>query len=205
MIDELIEEKAASTEYPVIDLLKNRWSPRAFSSNPIEDEKIMSLLEATRWAPSCFNEQPWNFILFKNENHEEFNKIIDVLSPGNQLWAKNAPLIMLSVAKINFEQNRKSNRHALHDVGSAVTNLTIQATSMGLYVHQMAGFDSEKAKNFSTFPTVMNRYLQLLLVITIISRTFLKNSKKPNRQIGVENLFLILSLMLSGIKNPFKC
>ena len=152
MIDELIEEKVASTEYPVIDLIKNRWSPRAFSGNTVEEEKIMSLLEAARWAPSCFNEQPWNFILFKKENQEEFNKIIDVLSPRNQLWAKNAPLIMLSVAKINFEHNRKLNRHASHDVGSAVTNLTIQATSMGLYVHQMAGFDSEKAKQLFKIP-----------------------------------------------------
>jgi nitroreductase len=152
MIDELIEEKVASTEYPVIDLIKSRWSPRALSGDPVEEEKIMSLLEAARWAPSCFNEQPWNFILFKKENQEEFNKIIDVLSPRNQLWAKNAPLIMLSVAKANFERNGKTNRHALHDVGAAVTNLTLQATSMRLYVHQMAGFNSEKAKQLFNIP-----------------------------------------------------
>ena len=152
MIDELIEEKVASTEYPVINLIKNRWSPRALSSDPVEEEKIMSLLEAARWAPSCFNEQPWNFILFKKEIQDEFNNVIDVLSPRNQLWAKNAPLIMLSVAKTNFERNGKMNRHALHDVGAAVTNLTLQATSMGLYVHQMAGFDSEKTKQLFNIP-----------------------------------------------------
>ncbi|MCW9066473.1 MAG: nitroreductase family protein [Ignavibacteriaceae bacterium] len=152
MIDELIEEKIASTEFPVIDLIKNRWSPRAFSSDPVEEEKIMSLLEAARWAPSCFNEQPWNFIIFKKENRVEFNKIIDVLSPRNKQWAKDAPLILLSVAQANFERNGKANRHALHDVGAAVTNLTLQATSMGLYVHQMAGFDSEKAKQLFNIP-----------------------------------------------------
>jgi nitroreductase len=110
------------------------------------------MLEAARWAPSCFNEQPWNFIIFEKESSEEFNKIVDILSPKNQLWARNAPLIMLSVAKINFERNGKFNRYALHDVGAAVTNMTLQATSMGLYVHQMAGFDSEKAKELFNIP-----------------------------------------------------
>ena len=152
MIDELIEEKIASTEFPVIDLIKNRWSPRAFSNEPIEEEKISSLLEAAKWAPSCYNEQPWNFILFKKENPEEFNKILNVLSPGNRLWAQNAPLIMLSVAKMNFERNNNFNRYSLYDVGSAVTNLTMQATSMGLYVHQMAGFDAEKAQQLFKIP-----------------------------------------------------
>ena len=152
MIDELIEEKVASTEYPVIDLIKNRWSPRAFSSEPIEHEKIMSMLEAARWAPSSFNEQPWNFIIFNKEDEEAFSKIMDILSPRNQRWAGNAPVIMLSVAKVNFERNGKSNKYSLHDVGGAVANLTLQATSMGLYVHQMAGFDSEKAKKVFNIP-----------------------------------------------------
>ena len=152
MIDEIINDKVAETEYFVIDLVKNRWSPRAFSRTPIEHEKIMPLLEAARWAPSGFNEQPWNFILFKKENREEFNKIIDILSPRNQLCAKNAPLIMLSVARINFERNGKFNRHSLHDVGAAVNSMTLQATSMGLFVHQMAGFDAEKAKEQFNIP-----------------------------------------------------
>jgi len=152
MIEELIEKKVATTEYPVIDIIKKRWSPRAFSSTPIEEEKIMSLLEAARWTPSCFNEQPWNFIIFKKENQEEFRKIIEIISPRNQLWAKNAPLILLSVAKINFERNGKVNGYALHDVGAAVNNLSLQATSMGLFVHQMAGFDSEKAQIHFNIP-----------------------------------------------------
>jgi nitroreductase len=152
MVEEIIDQKVASVEYSVIDLIKNRWSPRAFSSSPIEEEKIMSLLEAARWAPSCFNEQPWNFILFKKENQEAHKNIIDIISPKNQLWAKAAPLIILSVAKINFEQSEKTNKHALHDVGAAVSNLTMQSNSMGLYVHQMAGFNTEKAKELFNIP-----------------------------------------------------
>ena len=152
MIKELIDEKIAFTEHTVIDLIKERWSPRAFSSEPIENEKIMSLLEAARWAPSCFNEQPWNFIIFKKENEKEFQNIINVLSPRNQLWAEKAPLIILSVGKSNFERNEKPNKHALHDVGVAVSNLTMQATAMGLFVHQMAGFNSQKSKELFDIP-----------------------------------------------------
>jgi len=152
MVEEIIDQKVASVEYPVIDLIKNRWSPRAFSSSPIEEEKIMSLIEAARWAPSCFNEQPWNFILFKKENQEAYKNIIDIISFKNQLWAKAAPLIILSVAKINFKHSREINKHALHDVGAAVSNLTMQANSMGLYVHQMAGFNTDKAKELFNIP-----------------------------------------------------
>jgi nitroreductase len=152
MKEEIIERKVATPEYPVIDLIKNRWSPRAFSSNPIEEEKIMSLIEAARWAPSCYNEQPWTFILFKKENQEAHKKIIDIISHKNQLWAKAAPLVILSVVKINFERNGKTNKHAMHDVGAAVNNLTMQANSMGLYVHQMAGYNSEKAKELINIP-----------------------------------------------------
>jgi nitroreductase len=151
MIEEIIEHKVAAPEYPVINLIKKRWSPRAFSSIPIEHEKIMSLIEAARWAPSCFNEQPWTFILFK-KNQDAYKKIIDIISPKNQLWAKAAPLIILSVAKINFERNGKTNKHALYDVSAAVSNLTMQANSLGLYVHQMAGFNSEKAKELFNIP-----------------------------------------------------
>jgi nitroreductase len=152
MVEEIIDQKVASVEYPVIDLIKNRWSPRAFSSSPIEEEKIMSLIEAARWAPSCFNEQPWNFILFKKENQEAYKNIIDIISFKNQLWAKAAPLIILSVAKINFKHSGEINKHALHDVGAAVSNLTMQANSMGLYVHQMAGFNTDKAKELFNIP-----------------------------------------------------
>ena len=152
MLEEVIEEKIAITEYPVIDLIKKRWSPRAFSSMPVENEIVMSLLEAAKWAPSSFNEQPWNFVIFTKQNEEEFENIIDVLSPGNQLWARRAPLIILSVAKTNFKRNGKLNKHAFHDVGAAVTNLTLQATAMGLFVHQMSGFDSEKAKKLFNIP-----------------------------------------------------
>jgi nitroreductase len=145
-------EKPADTQFPIHDLLKRRWSPLAFSSQPIEKERLESLLEAASWAASSYNEQPWHFIVATKDNPEEFNRLLSCLAEGNQVWAKNAPVLMISVAKLYFEKNGVENRHAFHDVGAAASNLAIQATSLGLFIHQMAGFDVAKAKELYSIP-----------------------------------------------------
>ena len=132
-------EKPADVQFHIHDLLRRRWSPRAFADQPVEREKIQSLLEAARWASSCFNEQPWVFILATIEHPESHQKLLSCLVEGNQIWAKRAPLLLLTVAKLNFDHNGQVNRHAYHDVGLAVGNLVMQATAMDLSVHQMAG------------------------------------------------------------------
>ncbi len=149
-----VEELQAEVEtQPAIhDLLRRRWSPRAFSARPVEPEKLRSLLEAARWAPSSYNEQPWNFLVVRRDNPQEFERMVSVLADSNALWASQAPVLVLSVAKTYFERNREPNRHAFHDVGLAVGNLSIQATALGLYVHQMAGFDAEKARKLFAIP-----------------------------------------------------
>ena len=139
-------EKPADTTYPIHDLLRRRWSPRAFSARPVEPEKLRSLWEAARWAPSSFNEQPWSFIVATKENQEGYERLLHCLSEGNRAWAQQAPILMLSVATLQFEENGEPNRHAFHDVGLAVENLVVQATALGLSVHQMAGFDREKTR-----------------------------------------------------------
>lgn len=145
-------EKPANPQYPIHPLLQHRWSPLAFSNKPIAAETICSLLEAARWTASCYNEQPWHFIVATVENPEEFNKLLSCLVEANQIWAKNAPVLMIAVAKLNFEKNGNPNRHALYDVGAAVCSLTIQATSLGLFVHQMGGFDATKAREVYNIP-----------------------------------------------------
>lgn len=144
--------KIAQIKYPIHYLLRRRWSPRAFSHEMIEPEKMQSLFEAARWAPSSFNEQPWYFIMAKREDEEAYKRLLDCLAEGNAGWAQNAPILMISVAKQHFEHNDKQNRHALHDVGMAVENLIIQAISFNIYVHQMAGFDKEKARELCDIP-----------------------------------------------------
>jgi nitroreductase len=145
-------EKLAKTEFPIHDLLRRRWSPRAFSDRPVEPEKLRSLLEAARWAPSSYNEQPWAYLVATQDDPGEYARLLSVLVEGNMAWARRAPVLMLSLAKLNFERNSKPNRHAFHDVGLATANLVTQATAMGLVVHQMAGFSVEKARELFSVP-----------------------------------------------------
>ena len=138
--------------HPVHELIRQRWSPRAFADRPVEPEKLLSILEAARWAPSSNNEQPWHFVVATRERPEEFARLLACLVEKNQSWAKAAPVLMLSLASTVFSRNGKPNRHALHDVGQAVANLTLQATALGLYVHQMAGFSVDAARQTYNLP-----------------------------------------------------
>ncbi|MEQ8925045.1 MAG: nitroreductase family protein [Fulvivirga sp.] len=131
-------------QYPIIEPIANRWSPRAFSDKEVPKKELMSLFEAARWAASCFNEQPWRFkVGLKGE--ELYDKIFDTLGEFNKNWVKTAPVVVLVKAKKTFTKNCKSNAHYWYDTGQAVSSLSIQANSMGIYLHQMAGFDKKKA------------------------------------------------------------
>jgi nitroreductase len=145
-------EKPAKTDHPIHDLLSRRWSPRAFDSRLVEPEKLTSLLEAARWAPSSYNEQPWAFIVGTKDKPEDFAKVLQTFIEFNQGWAGKAPVVMLSIAHLTFEKNGKPNRHAFHDVGLAAENLCVQATSLGLDVHQMAGIEPDRAKEIFALP-----------------------------------------------------
>jgi nitroreductase len=138
-------EKPAPTAHPIESLLQRRWSPRAFASTPIERRVLARLFEAARWAPSSYNEQPWRYVIVTAENPERLTEAQSVLSPGNA-WAKGAPVLVCTIAQLKFARNAKPNRHAFHDVGAASATLLLQATALGLFGHEMAGFDVEKAR-----------------------------------------------------------
>jgi nitroreductase len=138
-------EKPAHTSLPINEIMRRRWSPRLFDDRAVEREKILTLLEAARWAPSCFNEQPWRYLVFDGTGPEALAKARDCLDEGNA-WARKAPMLMLSVARENFSKNEKPNRHGQHDVGLASEDLVLQAVELGLAAHQMAGFDSNRAR-----------------------------------------------------------
>jgi len=138
--------------HPIHDLIRKRYSPRAFSDRPVEFDKLHSLFEAARWAASCFNEQPWSYLVALKQNSEDFARMLACLVPKNQQWAASAPVLMISVAQLQFAGNAKPNRHAFHDVGAASAFLTLQATALDLYVHQMAGFDVARARETYSVP-----------------------------------------------------
>ncbi len=151
-ISDLDAAKAAPTDYPILDLLSRRWSPRAFAERPIEREKLLSLLEAARWSASSSNMQPWHFIVATRAGQPKvFQRLLDCLMAGNQTWAQHAPVLILSVANLEGRKGRE-NMYALHDVGLAVQNLVVQATALGLYTHQMAGFDQDAARQAFNMP-----------------------------------------------------
>ena len=124
-----------------------------FSDRPVDAETVRSLLEAARWAPSSYNEQPWSFLIATKENAAEFDAMLGCLVEFNQGWAKSAGLLVISVAHLEFNRNQKTNRHALHDTGLASENLVIQATALGLFAHGMAGFSMEKTREIYGIPT----------------------------------------------------
>lgn len=144
--------RVAHTSFPIEPLLARRWSPRAFAPTPVPGDVLGSLFEAARWAPSCFNEQPWRFVFAHRAEHEAFERLASCLVESNARWAAAAPVLMLSVARTTFTRNDKPNRHALHDVGLAAENLVLQAEALGLGVHQMAGFDVARARDVLAVP-----------------------------------------------------
>lgn len=137
-------QKSDQIDHPVSDLIKNRKSIRAFSNELIDRDKINSLFEATRWAPSSTNEQPWVYIYATRDQVELWDKLFSCLNDGNKIWAKDAPLLILSLARKNFTRFHGINTYAMYDLGGANSFLSLQAVELGLQVRQMAGFHHEK-------------------------------------------------------------
>ncbi len=139
-------------EYPVSDLIRNRKSIRSFSSEGVTDGQLHSLFEATRWAPSSSNEQPWAYLYVTRDQTELWEKYLDCLNEGNRVWAKDAAALIFSVARKQFRKFGTQNAHAMYDLGGANSFLAIQAVEMGLQVRQMAGFNHAKTREHLGIP-----------------------------------------------------
>lgn len=149
-----MHNKPAISNAPLHDIIRNRWSPRSFDpGKTVEPETLNTLLEAARWAPSCFNDQPWRFVVCrKTEDEAAWTQLLDSLGEKNQLWAKNAQILILSVAMHHFGHNGKPNRWSAFDTGAASVSLCLQATALGLASHQMGGFDAERCRQLFNLP-----------------------------------------------------
>jgi len=149
-----MQTKTASTQVDVHDIISRRWSCRAFDANKkVSREQIVSLLEAARWAPSCFGDEPWRYIVWdRNSDAAAWQKGFDCLGEWNQNWVKNAPVLLLATANSLFRKNGNPNRWGQYDTGAASENICLQAVASGLMAHQMGGFDEEKTRHAFNIP-----------------------------------------------------
>ena len=140
------------TDHPVLDAIQQRYSAYQFADKPVETEKLRSLFEAARWAASSFNEQPWRFIVATKADDAAYSKALSCLVEANQGWAQAAPVLVLTAVKQNFTYNDAPNRVAQHDLGQAAAHMALQAASLGLVIHQMAGIEPDKVASSYNLP-----------------------------------------------------
>ncbi len=146
--------KKAETSVPIHDLIASRWSGRAYDpEREVDETQIAALLEAARWAPSCYGDQPWRYIVcVRKSNPGAWDRAFSCLAEGNRNWAQYAPVLMLASADSVMSRSGKPNRWGQYDTGAASLSLCLQATDLGLMVHQMGGFDADKARTVFTIP-----------------------------------------------------
>lgn len=140
---EKIMKTSTEIESPILMVIQKRSSKRAYDDRPVETEKIRALFEAARWAPSSMNEQPWVYLYATKEQAEMWNGIFESLNESNQVWVKDSPLLVVSLARKNFTRNNNYNSSAKYDLGGANAFLSLQATELGLNVHQMGGYNPQ--------------------------------------------------------------
>jgi nitroreductase len=141
--------------HPVHDLIRRRWSPRAFADRPVEADKLRRVFEAARWAPSSYNAQPWSYLVATKDDPTDYERMLGCLVECNPRWARSAPVLAVSVTASAFAHNNKPNRHAFYDVGAATAFLTLEATALGLFVHQMAGFSPDLVRERYDLPATV--------------------------------------------------
>jgi nitroreductase len=187
--------KPAITQVSIDETIANRWSGRAYDSNQaVMHEQIIALLEAARWAPSCFGDQPWRFIVWnKNTDAPAWKNALDCLAASNQTWAKDAPLLVLVCADTLFNHNQQANRWAQYDTGAAAENLCLQASSMGLMAHQMGGFNADLARERFNIPAQFTLMAMISLgypaVITSLEGDVLTRETATRSRRALSDLF----------------
>lgn len=148
---EVNQLKQAPAGDKILPVVLHRWSPRSFADRDVSPEDLRTVFEAARWAASSYNEQPWRFLVGIRHS-DTYQKIFSSLGEFNQLWARTAPVLILGAARTKFSHNGTPNIVALYDLGAAAATLCYQATALGLFTHQMAGFDRDVARDLFRIP-----------------------------------------------------
>lgn len=185
----------AITQVAINETIAKRWSGRAYdAAQAVSQEQIIALLEAARWAPSCFGDQPWRFIVWnKNAAIAAWQQAFDCLATSNQTWVKNAPVLFLVCADTLFNHNQQANRWAEYDTGAAAENLCLQAASMGLMAHQMGGFNAAAARAAFAIPAQYTLMAMLALgypaAISSLDGEILSRETAPRSRRPLNDLF----------------
>lgn len=148
---EVNQLKKAQAPDNVLPVVLHRWSPRSFADREVSGADLRTVFEAARWAASSYNEQPWRFFV-GTRGSATYQKIFSTLMEFNQSWAKSAPVLIIGAAKTRFSHDGSPNPVALYDLGAAAATLCYQATALGLFTHQMAGFDRAAAARVFAVP-----------------------------------------------------
>ena len=162
--------------FKINPIILNRWSPRSMTGEELDEDTIMSLFEAARWAPSSFNNQPWRFIYAKR-NTKYWDKLFVLLAEPNKVWAKDAALLVVVISNKNFEYNGKFSITHQYDAGAAWENLALEATTRGLVAHGMQGFDYEKTRENLEIPEDFD-----VMAMIAIGKRGPKENLPPNLQ-----------------------
>jgi nitroreductase len=168
--------QARKSDFKINPLIINRWSPRSMTREDLDDNIIMTLFEAARWAPSSYNNQPWRFIYAKR-NTDYWNNLFNLLAEPNKIWAVNAALLVVVISHKNFEHNGKFSITHQYDAGAAWENLALEASSRGLVAHGMQGFDYPKARNNLNIPDNFD-----VMAMIAIGKRGPKENLPPNLQ-----------------------
>ncbi len=199
-------KKKAVTAVSINRLATFRWSPRAFSSRPVEREKLVALFEAARWSASAGNEQPWRFIIGQQPG-ESWMKILETLDEGNRIWNVTVPVLLLAAGSRISTYDGNENAYFRYDTGQAVAHLSLEAMRQGLHVHQMGGFSVEKAVKTFNIPV---EYIPLVVIAVgyrdnpailpekLRQREIQERKRKELRELVFEDSFGTPSPLLTG-------
>ena len=158
IVDDMTIRKS---EYAIDPFFINRWSPRAFSAEPINDTDLLAIIEAAHWAPSCFNEQPWFFHIAKTLDARQL--FLNFLTESNRIWAKNAPVLIALASEKLFSKNAKQNRWHSFDCGTAWGFLAMEAKRRGYITHAMGGFNQQLASQ--TLKLSQNQQVETVIAL----------------------------------------
>ena len=152
-------KKEIDSSANIHEIIETRWSGVPYDpERSVSQEKLLSIMEAARWAPSCFGDQPWRFVICnKADNSDAWQKLFDCLAEGNQAWCANVPVLIAACHDTQFADNPtpfagKPNSFAAYDTGAASVSLCLQANHLGLMTHQMGGFSADLLKEKFEIP-----------------------------------------------------